>query len=477
MDQTDKVAEGLTKILKKNFDLCHRIFKHVEKNAEYYVDYVESDPMRQRIYEKIHENLEKDGICMKGGDQTAGLIVGGVIGGLSLLGCVISFIIWLYNRGQSKKCKLAYPLYPSDKIPGLNDILNQIVPMNINKSNQWDIEKIKSQLNQIIGTMSLLDESKGSVNVRRGKQLARIGASVVATVTTGYGGNVVNIPDCVIKAINFMIKIIDKINDVVTNVNRVSKLVGSENSNKYNKQISFVYDLFNIDFSDGPHGCECWTKYVVDHYLVGQEIGEIQILMCALNDIYLSINDQMVDFILGTINVMVPGTMGASDLLKDFLKDRTLTMYGIIRERMTNNYMKLDKKLREKIQRPWESPTMKEYIYEKMSDNTFGISSMVLNTVITETQKETLDQGFDILVYSLNRGFSLMFMFLNLFIIFASMNQSEDEINVIQMLKDCDQCNGLIDKDQIIEYDKCMGYKEKKEKLKEAYTKLKELKK
>ena len=547
-------------------DLYYQLHKDkIDKNRDYYLSYIRERPELYNDYRKLcdliyesdkHQQqgikqgvrrhfIDPSGqIIMSMGQNGggSGILTACLVLGSFVLSGVVAFMMW-YFLNSEEDCKLSYPLYPIDKIPDVASILEKILPGSwIKKGIEEgkDAVTVINESGQYLETMAnafdILDESSGStakqVLTSSSKIVLSIGAAVV---TAGAGGDkIVNIPFFITKAIKMTTKTFNKLRKVTVKITKKLQELSSalkkvqasveqvimtvetleknkvaiENSLRNNKhQIAFIYDLFNVDFSGGPVHCKCWVEFIMKHYISSNErLKEIYMLLCVINDIYLDINKEIIGFIGSALDMVIPESMGLAGTIAPLLDQYSYQLYRHVRGELTNNYYRyvpLD--ARNLIQNPL---SMKKYISNKLNTYTLGASSML----IPDQVQQYMDQGLDVLATGLHKGMSMMFMFLNVFIIFSELNQGvntvmiNQNINVEMLLNDCVFCgefnvNGinqdgtlnLEDKtncmrckkfylddetiaiDDNLMYAKCMAYKDKRDQAKVAYNKLKKI--
>lgn len=477
------------------------------------------------------------------GNQIGGsVLTASVVLGSYVLTGVVAYMLWYFlNKGE--ECKPSYPLYPRKQIPDVARILEKILPGSWIKDGikeGKDISDVINESGQYLETLadvfSVFDETSGSTVKRVLTSTTKIVLSVGAAVlTSGAGGDkVVNIPFFITKAINMTTKTFNKLKKVTSKITKTLKklsatlkkiqatidqvvatveaidrdkdaIINSLRNNKH--QITFIYDLFNVSFSGGPVHCKCWVEFVMNHYISSNErLKEIYMLLCVMNDIYLDINEEIVGFIGSALDMIIPESMGLAGTIAPLLKNYSYVIYQGVRDRLTDNYYgSIPLEIRDLIQNPL---TLKKYLFNKFSTYTLGASDLL----IPDSVKQYMESGIDVLANGLHKGMSMMFMFLNVFIIFSELNAGintaliNKNIDVEKLLKDCAFCgdfkaNGLnsdgtlnsadvsncdrckkfyvddetIEIDENLLYTKCMAYKEKRDDARAAYQKLKKI--
>lgn len=483
--------------------------------------------------------LTQDGqIGQSGGDVlTASIVVGSYV-----LTGVVAYMLW-YFLNKEEGCKPSYPLYPRKKIPDVATILEKILPGDWIKDGikqGKDIVDVINDSGQFLETLSdafsIFDETSGSTVKRVLTSTTKIVLSVGAAVLTeGAGGDkIVNIPFFITKAINMTTKTFNKLRkvtakitkllkqltaalkkvqaaleEVVTAVDTLNKnkdaIVNNLRNNKH--QITFIYDLFNVNFSGGPVHCKCWVDFIMNYYISSNDrLKEIYMLLCVMNDIYLDINDEIVGFLGSALDMIIPESMGLAGTIAPLLKQFSYVIYQGVRDKLTDEYFgNVPLEIRNLIQNP---STMKKYLFDKFSTYTLGASDLLIPSSV----KEYMESGIDVLANGIHKGMSMLFMFLNVFIIFSELNAGvntsliNQNIDVEKLLKDCAFCgdfkviginaDGTLNMDDVsnctrckkffvddeemeidenLLYSKCMVYRDRRDQAKAAYQKLKKL--
>ena len=526
-----------------DIDTYYQIYKDkIEKNKEYYLSEIRKIPGRYNDYEKICDSIyeltkqNNIGLSQSGG----GIMAAGIVVGSFAITGVVAFLLW-YFLGHREWCEPNYPLYPRDKIPDIATILENLLPgkwikdgIAKGKSLEVVIDDISESLDHLTQTFAIFDETAGSKVSQVLKSTTKIGLSVGAAVLTlGMGGDkIVNVPFFITKSINMTTKTFNKVSKVTTKITKTIKklsndlkkiestvkkvvdkvevidknkdeLISNLRANK--QQIAFIYDLFNVDFSGGPEKCKCWVEYIMKYYISSNDrIKDIYMLLCIMNDIYLAINKAIIGFIGSALDMVIPESMGIAGTIAPLLETFSYVIYRGVRNKLSNDYYNnIPENIRDMIQHP-----EKLYIFidDKFSKYTLGVSNMV----IPKSVKKHMKKGIDILAFGINKGMAMMFMFLNVFIIFSEINAGVNttminaNIDVEKLLKDCAYCgefnvnginpDGTLNTEDISNckrcrrfyirndtqkvsnnmlYAKCMTYKDKRDQAKVAYQKLK----
>ena len=202
----------------------------------------------------------------------------------------------MYKHNHRKHCHPEYPLIDVDTTPTPEDLLLKILPKSFisEYSGSDDIlTNIYDKLKKIYIPFSFLNEDTvgKKILVETGKILSSIGADIV---TFGEGGDVI---------ISLLFTIKNIIEVLMQVVKSLSELLDDADA------LRFIYDILNINFTEGPVGVKCWIKYILDEYGSDSESYD---LICSFFD---SILDKLAAFIGNTVGTMIPDSAGLPGLL------------------------------------------------------------------------------------------------------------------------------------------------------------------
>ena len=405
----------------------------------------------------------------------------GVLGTMPLAGLLAYIIYEIYNKEEN--CKITYPLYDRNKIPQIDMILEKILPNNWIKEGREKgktlnntIIEISTTLETITNALSIFSTTEGNIAEKTGKIVAKTAFSAIAALASGGtgGDKLVNIPILITNAVNMMAKIFNKLLSVINKLNKmlvevqktvdkvkhtvdkvkhtidkvqktVDKVEKKINNSKEDieVQIQFIYDIFSVNFSDGPQHTVCWTNYIMKYYITNSNnIKRIYTLICLFNDIYNEVNESVIGFVGSAVDMIIPESMGLAGTLAPMLKQYSYKIYTEVRSKVTKNYNKISPKYQNLIQHPEK---MSVYIFERLSAYSLGLS----NKIISDTEKKEMGKYLDIVATCINKGFGIMYMFMNVFIIFSEINAGinktlvTQDINADQIIKDCTFCGSI----------------------------------
>ena len=343
----------------------------------------------------------------------------------------------------SRICKKHYPLYDKSKVPSPGEIIAHFVPhtwlVNARKMGHSDeifISNSLDTLDKINNVLSIFDPTQGNTFERIVKSGITVAVSATAAVGTEgtVGSNVANIPKYMASGISMITKMIDKlvtiINDITTVLQAAETVIDTadhliddalskdKKTRKYNdtqQQLNFLYDIFNVDFRGGPFHCRCWVKYLVKLYM-GSEAhrDQVKALFCIMNDIYVSLNAEIIGFIGSTLDVLIPDAMGLFGIASQFVGQYSYEIYRMTLKGLLLAYDQVPVKYKKIIQHPVK---FKRFAFAKLRKYTLGLS----NVVMTKNMKHRVGMLLDVISNGLYKGISLTFTFLNLFIIFSEL--------------------------------------------------------
>ncbi len=339
-------------------------------------------------------------------------------------------------------CKKNYPLYDRSKVPSPGEIIAHFVPhewlIKAKKAGHTDSEFISNcldKLDKINNVLSVFDPTQGSKYARATKSILTIAVSAAAAVGTEgtVGSNIANIPKYMAKGISMISKMIDKLVTIINDINTVLQTaetvldiadhleddaLSPNKSRKINdtqQQLNFLYDMFNVDFRGGPFHCRCWVKYLVKLYMGSEtERNKVKALFCMINDIYVSLNAEILGFIGSTLDVLIPDAMGLFGIASQFVGKYSYEIYKTTLKGLVLAYSNVPNHYKNLIQHPTK---FKKFVFHELKKYTFGLSKIVM----TKKVKYYVTMALDVVSHALYKGISLTFVFLNLFVIFSEL--------------------------------------------------------
>lgn len=428
----------------------------LEENKTYYDDYInlynevkEYDRKNQNDKRKYYIKPSGEHHYLEGGSLLSAGIVLGTFALSGLIACMLYFII-----NPSDTCNDEYPLFSlrHEKTPSVGNIIETILPSEWIKKGLDSGETLNSTINEIsqyldtlTSVFSIVDESAGTKTERVLKSVTKVSLSVgAAVITAGMGGDkIVNIPFFISKAVNMIAKTFNKLLRVSQTITDIMKTAGKltdvtnikKITNMQKSQLSFIYDLFSINFSGGPYQTTCWTNYVMEYYTNNETDTNSNKMICLINDIFNDINDTVISFVGSALDMIVPESMGLIGTLAPLLKEYDYVIYGEIRDQITENYKMIPGDIRMFIQHPKK---LSSYIFEMFNSYTLGMS----DRIIPDNAQQHLKKGIDIFAMSIHKGLSMIFIFLNIFTKFADINAN---IDTNMLLKKCTECGNITD--------------------------------
>jgi hypothetical protein len=278
-------AEGLIEL----YDIDDKI----NKNKYKYLEYINSDKQMRSLYKKTCLSLIKQNKIeqQKGGSA----VISGIFAGVGILAGVAAAIYMWYHR---KQCKLEYPLVNPEKIPTALDIILKICPKS------WAAAARKYPPKQfLLSLRHKFDDMRSALSVLNtetfGKKLmvntmhivAGVGAAIA---TAGLGGDMlINMVFTIKSILDLIIGTIDGLIDILLDKDG----------------IRFIYDIFSIDFRDGPFGVKCWMEYILKSYGEGSKAYAIA---CKFFNMLV---DKFANFIGNMMGSMIPDTVGLLSLI------------------------------------------------------------------------------------------------------------------------------------------------------------------
>ena len=313
--------------------------KHLLYNDDFVNNYntIRNNPEQYELFKilvKELENRSTQKIIQKGGvDLIIPLVFFSVSSSL-LITSSVAFI--LYKIFTKATCRDKYPIYPLDKVPTFKEIVLTLTPKYIIPNvESLDLDTFFVKIDEYIailgGPMSIIaPESTVSkylgdiVEIIAGVGLTSLNvASAGVTTALGY----------LVKFFNFAKEAIGLLYKLFQALNDLSKIVNDSES------LHVLYDVFNINFKDGPFGTRCWVDYILNSYAKGTDIFK---KTCSLfNKISDKIFDKLIKFLAKALTFSIPDA-GISGVLfagiLSLLKSRT---YDYLLTKMNQAYDKM----------------------------------------------------------------------------------------------------------------------------------------
>jgi hypothetical protein len=364
-----------------------------------------------------------------------------------------------------------FPIYDRSKgVPSVDKILEKILPTGMIASTQDKAQDVQSYiettsaaLKHIEMVLSVFDNTSGNVAVKIVKSFGLFIGGVVAAIGTGGAGgdNAVAAGPAVAKAVSLITKLFTKVSKILLKLSKLKRLIplaqkgldiaipvldktgkmvekGSklltdpefqrEKIEEINTQLFFLMDLFSVDFRGGPEYLRCWIEYIMAGYLQTTEnISGIKSILCLINEIYTTINDTLISFIGSAIDVAIPDTMNLGGILAPLFSSMASKIYDKGVYQAESYWDRIPPEARDRIEDPeYLEETFNYYvsmfidITEKQSQEQ-GIEGEKRSKLVSALT--TMRSGIGMAAYAANKGFSLLFLFINLFSIFANLNE------------------------------------------------------
>ena len=430
MDECKLSLNGLIEFILYNGD-------KIEKNYDKYVGYILKDKSENRtskkLFRKIHENIKRlendirDDYTYGNGEkytdiikmvelhnmnrtsiykfsQSGGIstlaIIFGITSGLLMTGS-IAYAVYRYMTRPI--CKLEYPLLT--KTPTIKDILMKIIPNSMIENSESlnptaYTKKLKDLIDKLAEPLQFLnrDSSGQDVLVNAGRVAASAGLSIA---TGGAGGDV-------ILSILFDFKNMLDLVDVI--IGELNNIIDDEDA------LSFVYNIFNIDFKGGSFHVQCWVNYML------KAIGGHSKVYETICKLFNRILDKFGNFIADMIATMMPniGVVVGIAISKMIQNSKKYAISVIISE-LNSKYNDLDYTKQMLIQNP---SLMEKFIKYKLDSfmkiltapasmiNYFMPSSLQLPTEELKAAIEILAKYSQFFAEAAHRLFAFIFSIL-----------------------------------------------------------------
>lgn len=412
------------------------------KNHEKYYNIIKSNEEYQDIFKKlviiIEKNINNNKIYKKKYEkyllQDGGqfpIVLPFLILGVSssiVIGSVVAYII--YRILTAPKCRASYPLYPEGQIPKFKDIIIKLIPPNIVSAYIPNYEKIdtddviKSVKNflDIFGVMLNLIAPDSLI----GKAISSIVESVAGIAVTALTTTLAIPSAGAIKVINYLLKAFNVLKEAIgLLIKFVDALVSVNSLMTDNDTKRVIYDIFNMDFRDGPFGIRCNVNYIMNKY--GKDTAFMKHICSILVKILNVVYDKLVAFISKILTFSIPEGGVAGVLITAIISLLKCKTFDFALLKMTQAYDKFSYDKQLLFERP---PLMKKMLddgvnnakvfLDVINDNIIKkIENLIRsNTVLKINEFDLyafLLSNNDFLAFSINKVLSLVFAMLNIF--------------------------------------------------------------
>lgn len=365
--------------------------EQLQINGNKYISFVKSNPEALNMFRRIKKDLrlvQNDIITRAnnnydnninniqfGGDPTTAILLGSLSGAL-VVSAIASILYFWFNRFV---CKDEYPLVTVNV--SAIDLMMKLVP------NDWIevlpnmrpsefFRKFNAKLDYLVKPLQFLnrDTMGQKIAVNAGRIIASAG---LVTATAGAGGD---------EALNFLFDFKDILDVLAAISESIEKMAGDTAA------LRFLFNIFNINFEDGPYGVECWMNYIIKN---GSSSALVYYEVCKL---FNKLLDKFAIMIGDLIATLLPNTMGIPSIVISTMiqKARDGAVSAII-SRLNDNYFDISYDTQLMIQNPKE---LKVYLDEKL-DLFINIFSLPQKTVGKLIPIPYLTAGPDAVVYAL----------------------------------------------------------------------------
>jgi hypothetical protein len=354
-------------------------------NDKKLVQFINSNDIIKKYHTHLHKHFNK--VLSNKSLTSTSLQTGGdmstIFMGLSGMGLflVLGYFIYIWTR--SKKCKPEYQILQEHQYPTTIQFLQKIVPSSwLGNTDNTDlaISNLMKKINSLSTSLSFLDTDSSTLK-SIGVNLLRITSSVALDVATlGAGG------DIIISLLFTFKSVLDLIAAIVTHLNDVIQ---------DKEAMRLLYDILNVNFLDGPHGVECWIKYIINEY--GSDTNAYSVVC----DFFHKIFDKLANFMGNAMGAMIPDSVGIPGMLIPLLiKKFESGAISVLESQIKKYYRKIPHDIQFMLRKP---KILKKYLDKKIkfaSKFLFGMGKHLKNSLLENTW------GF---AYSIHKFFALMF--------------------------------------------------------------------
>jgi hypothetical protein len=292
------------------------------------------------------------------------------LGGSVFVSAIIGAIVYYVFFKKTKKCRDEYPLYPEDQVPSIKDVLFKVVPNSwIENAEDLDpdtyVGLLREKLERVRKPFELLSPKSNIGKLALG--VARVSAGVGAAVATlGTGGDAI---------LNLVFVMKDSIEVISAVMQQLIEMVDDTQA------LRFIYDVFNIDFRDGPFGVSCWIKFILNTY---GEDSQVYISVCSFLNIILA---KLADFIGSLISSMIPNSVGLVGMIvAEVMKHAKKGAFDMAISKLNYYYNKIPADKQLLLQNP---QMMKAYLDKKIlkiKAYLLGLGGSLFETLVDNTE-------------------------------------------------------------------------------------------
>jgi hypothetical protein len=339
--------------------LYHKIHeKHINDNCEKHIGYIKENPICNQLYCRIYKQLYGPlGICNQSGGTSEALVLGipvisSSIASMSIMSTVACLLYLYFSQGSV--CKDSYPLVNKKRVPSAIDVILKFLPSSYKKNLTGgdvidNLNIIKFNLETILSYFDFISSKTTAQAVRTGiiRAVTSVGAAVASM---GAGGDtVISMIFTIKSAIEVMIQIAIEFIDLALDP----------------ASMRLLYDLFNVNFRDGPAGVKCWVLYIKDAY------GATSKAYGIICDMFDRLMNKLAEFVGNLLSSMIPDSLGLGAYVVPFIMSNYREgALDYMEDKLNGYYDEIPYELQTMIQDPH---AFKEYIVEIFNTATYVI--------------------------------------------------------------------------------------------------------
>ncbi len=411
------------KIIKKREKIYNVINKN--DNIELYKNLVIKIENIIRSDDKLNKkHNEINTIIQRGGQiPILPLILSGISSSI-IVTSIVGYV--LYRYFTAPKCRESYPLYPSSKVPQIKDIIIQLIPQNVITTFVPNFEKInleeviKSLRNSLeIFSLVLSFIAPDSLIGKAISSIVEIVAGVAVTAATVVTAGAATVINYLLKILNILKSVFALLIKFIDAIVKSSVLLDDDDSKRV------IYDLFSIDFRDGPFGVKCWVDYIMNKYGKDTEFVKhiCQILIKMLDVVY----DKLIEFISRMLTISIPDGGVSGVLISGFISLLKCKTFDMALLKLTQAYDKISYDKQILFERPQLMKKMLDDSLEKGHKFFTAINDATISKIgnlfkfknVIDTKDfniyDFLKDNTGLLAFAINKILALVFMMLNIF--------------------------------------------------------------
>jgi len=395
--------------------------------SQLYYNTINNNKKLKNIYKILCKNILS---YQKGGDISSGtIIIAGVSSSLLLIGvAALVYYWWVYPR-----CKPSYPLTPTDEIRSPADIILNMMPSNWKKAAEGRdpigvLHTIQDYIHTMMVPLEILNTDGAGISKKIAVNTTRfITGAAAAVATLGAGGDIL---------INFLFTVQSTMDTVISFIDNIIEIATDTDS------IRLLYDIFLIDFTDGPFGVECWIEYIIKTY---GDTNNAYLKVCTF---FNNMIQKLANFLGNLLSTMIPDNAGlVAMIVPPLIVNFRDGFFSAIEDKLNEYYDKIPEDYQQMLQHP---ELFKQFIQETLSSG-----ANILNTLTIGKTKGATDELINMLTKNLTAIITMIHkccaLMWSLMYIFMNCKKQNEIDEIINNQNNNDQNNNTIENENPVD--------------------------